>query len=324
MKRSVDTTPLTSRLAALAEPIRLRLCRVLEQEELTVGEVARVVQLPQSTVSRHLKVLSESGWVRHRSEGTASVYSLRLDDLAPPARSLWVTVRDQADDDAEHADDLRRVRTVLGERRTDSRTFFGKVAGEWDGVREELFGGGFTARALLAMVPKHWTVADVGCGTGNAAVLLAPHVREVIAVDRSEPMLEAARQRLAGVTNVRFVAGELESLPLADASVDAVTCVLVLHHMEEPVAALKEMRRVIRPGGAALVLDMYAHEREEYRSTMGHEHLGFEERTLARAFETAGFETPSIAVVPTSSEARGPGLFVAIGHVAGGGGSDRR
>ena len=188
---------------------------------------------------------------------------------------------------------------------------------EWDGVREELFGGGFTSRALLAMLPKHWTVADLGCGTGNAAELLAPHVHEVIAVDRSEPMLAAARKRLSGLGNVRFVVGDLESLPLADASVDAATCVLVLHHLEDPVSALREMRRVIRPGGALLVVDMFAHGRDEYRSSMGHEHLGFDEAGLGEVFSEAGFGGPTIAGLPTSSDARGPGLFVAIGSVAG-------
>lgn len=315
MKRAAEPTSLPSRLAALAEPIRLRLCRVLEHDELTVGEVAKVVQLPQSTVSRHLKVLSESGWVNKRAEGTSSMYSLRLDDLAPGARSLWLTVRDQADDEAEHSDDLRRMKTVLGERKVDTKTFFGQVAGEWDGVREELFGEGFTARALLAMLPRQWTVADLGCGTGNAAALLAPHVREVIAVDSSEPMLEAARHRLGEHDNVRFVAGDLNDLPLGDSSVDAAICVLVLHHLTDPVGALREMRRVIRPGGAALVVDMYAHEREEYRSTMGHAQLGFGEEELIEAFVGAGFNRPTIAGLPTSSDAKGPGLFVAIGGV---------
>lgn len=316
MKRAPTSISLGLRLAALSEPIRLRLAKVLESSDLSVGEVARVMQVPQSTVSRHLKVLADAGWISKRAEGTAAYYRLVLDDLPPDARALWITIREQLAHAEEAAldEDARRLQGVLADRRTDSVSFFGRVSGEWDAVRAELFGNSATLRAMLALLPRDWTVADIGCGTGNAAELLAPHVREVIAVDQSQPMLQAARKRLAGISNVRFLDGPIEALPLPDAAVDAAICLLVLHHVREPGDAMSELRRVIRPGGRLLVMDMCSHDRAAYRNTMGHVHLGFSPAQIMSWFTEAGFVGSRITPIPPEPNARGPGLFVAVGE----------
>ncbi|MBL8746618.1 MAG: metalloregulator ArsR/SmtB family transcription factor [Phycisphaerae bacterium] len=315
MKRSPASTHLTERLAALSETLRLRICRLLEAHELTVGEVAMVAQLPQSTVSRHLKVLSDAGFLQRRADGTATFYRLVPDDLDLPVRELWRTISSQLADDLGVEDDLRRVKAVLAARTTDSVSFFGRVAGEWDAVRLALFGGEFTARGLLGFLPGDWVVADLGCGTGNGAELIAPYVREVIAVDQSRPMLDAARKRIGGASNVRFVDGPIEALPLAAGSVDATMCLMVLHHVIEPEDALCEMRRVIRAGGVALIVDMFEHQRTEYRHTMGHRHLGFSAERMSTLMTGAGFT--DVRVLPLRMEAgsKGPGLFVATGRV---------
>jgi ubiquinone/menaquinone biosynthesis C-methylase UbiE/DNA-binding transcriptional ArsR family regulator len=311
MKRSAATTPLTDRLLALSEMVRLRICRLLEVHELSVGEIAKVVQMPQSTVSRHLKVLSDAGLLQKRAEGTATLYRLTQDDLEPATRTLWHSIASQLADDLLVQDDLRRVDAIIAERRVDSLSFFGRVAGEWDDVRQSLFGSGFTMRALLGLLPSHWTVADLGCGTGNGAEFVAPYVREVIAVDQSRPMLDAARKRLAGLGNVRFLDAPIESVPLADASVDAAMSLMVLHHVTEPVEALTEMRRILRPGGVALIVDMLEHDRTEYRHTMGHVHLGFSGQRIGRMLASAGLGEVRITSLPADPDAKGPGLFVA-------------
>ncbi len=323
MKHPNINLTVLERLAALSDPIRLRVLRLLEGEELSVGEVAKVLQLPQSTVSRHLKVLGEGGWLVRRQLGTASYYRVVLDDLSDDERGLWVTVRGQLGDSPELAEDARRVETVIAERATDSVSFFGRIAGGWDALRSEMFGNHFTAQALLTMLPRDWVVADVGCGTGNVAELVAPCVNEVVAVDQSEPMLEAARRRLGGgAGNVRFVQGSVESLPLEDSSVDAIVCVLVLHHVDEPGPALGEMARVLRGdrgGGVALVVDMLEHGRVEYKHTMGHKHLGFSEARVGELFDEAGFGAPDVRTIRGESQAKGPGLFAAVGRVKGAG-----
>lgn len=306
----------TERLADIGEPIRLRILRVLESEELSVGEVAQVVQLPQSTVSRHLKVLAEGDWLVRRTVGTATLYRLVLDDLDADARALWLTVRDQLGTGGDLAEDTRRLAAVLAERRADPQAFFGRVAGEWDQIRAEWFGGRFTHAALLSLIPPQWTVADLGCGTGNVAELLAPCVKRIIAVDQSEPMLAAARKRLAGHANVAFREGSLESLPIDDASIDACISVLVLHHVAEPLAAFREMRRILRPSGVALVVDMLEHDRAEYRHTMAHKHLGFAPRAIQSLLREAGFASVTVRTLPPEPDAKGPGLFAAVARTA--------
>jgi ArsR family transcriptional regulator len=319
MKDRISDISIAERLAVLSDRTRLRLLRVLDTNELSVGELSKVFQSPQSTISRHLKVLADAGWLTRRSEGTATFYRMVLDDLAPLARSLWVTIREQpsSTDKAEHAEDVRRVVAVLAERRTDSQAYFGRVAGEWDAVRQELFGSRFTAHALLELLAGPWVVADLGCGTGNIAELLAPIVKRVIAIDQSGPMIEAARRRLAGVKNVEFVTSELSRVPLESASVDIAALGLVLHHVERPELPLKESARLLRKGtdarspGRVLVIDMLRHERSEYRHLMGHKHLGFSRAEMESVFARAGLEPTSFRELPEEPDAQGPGLFVA-------------
>lgn len=309
-------------LSQLGDAVRIRMLRVLEQHELSVGELVKVLQIPQSSGSRHLRVLSDGGWVFKRSAGPASYYRVVIDDLPSEHRTIWVTIRNQLGDDATLAEDDRRLRSVLAERMTDSAAYFGRVAGAWDDVRGELFGSGFTEHALLGFVNPSWVLADLGCGTGNATELLSPWVREVIAIDRSPAMLDAARSRLlehgGSVERIRFVEGDLSKLPIPDASVDAAACVLVLHHLESPIEAIKEARRVLRTdngGGMLLVVDMCRHDRIEYKHAMGHLHLGFDDDEREAMFREAGFSSVRTHKLRPGVEASGPSLFAAVAQV---------
>lgn len=316
MKRANNARTMPDLLGDLADPVRVRLLRLLTREELAVGEIAKVVQMPQSTVSRHLKVLADGSWVSKRTEGTASLFVARPAELAPALRGLWEAVETHLHLGAEHDEDDRRLPAVLAERRLDSQTYFGRLAGAWDDVRSSLFGTTFTPTALLGLVRPDWVVADLGCGTGNVSECLSPYVERIIAVDSSLPMLDAARKRLIGRSNVEFRAGNMESLPLPDRSVDAAVCVLVLHHLEEPAAAVREMARVLRPdkGGVALVVDMLAHTRDDFVRGMGHRHLGFSRERIDSMFTQAGLSTPRTIDLPSDPEGKGPGLFVAVGR----------
>jgi SAM-dependent methyltransferase len=315
MKHTPLSIPIAQRLDALSDPLRLRLCRILELEELSVGEIAQVVQSAQSTVSRHLKHLHAAGWLVKRSEGTASLYRLTLDDLADDARALWQAVRDHSTSDATAEEDGRRLRLVVAARRTDTAAFFGRLAGDWDALRHDLFGDRFTAHALLAFLPRHWVLADFGSGTGNVAEHLARYVREVVCIDQSEPMLDAAQKRLDDYDNIRFVTADADGVPMDDDAADAATAFLVLHHVAEPRRVLNEMVRVVKPGGPVLVVDMYEHDRAEYPRLMGHEHLGFAPGEAADMLVGVGLEDVACTPLPTTPEAKGPGLFVAVGRV---------
>jgi len=307
----MERAPILDQLSALADPTRSRLLRVLDGQELTVSELCSVLQLPQSTVSRHLKVLADGEWVHSRREGTRRLYRLVADELEPHANSLWKLTREQVGATPAAEEDSRRLDSVVGERRKRSREFFAGAAAEWDRLRDELFGRRMLSQGLLALVDGSWTVADLGCGTGPVAEALAPFVRRVVAVDDSPEMLESARRRLDGLSNVDLRSGELESAPIGNGEIDATTLILVLHHLPDPARVLAEVARILRPGGKLLVLDMLPHDRDEYRQRMGHIWMGFSEEQLTRLLDTAGLRISTFHALPADPDVGGPGLFVA-------------
>jgi ubiquinone/menaquinone biosynthesis C-methylase UbiE/DNA-binding transcriptional ArsR family regulator len=298
-------------LASLADPTRSRLLLLLERHELAVSELCAVMQLPQSTISRHLKALADAGWVSSRAEGASHLYVMTRDELDASARRLWLLVREQVGPAPASAQDQRRLQSVLAGRRTKSQEFFSSSAGRWDRVRDELFGDRFHLSALAAFVDSTWVVGDLGCGTGAVALALAPFVGRLVAVDSSAAMLHAARKRLQGLSHVDLRRGELEALPIDDARLDAAVMMLVLHHVPEPSHALVEVARVLKPGGRLLLVDMLPHDRENYRQQMGHIWLGFNEDHTRRLLAEAGFDAVRIVTLAPDQRAKGPALFVA-------------
>jgi ubiquinone/menaquinone biosynthesis C-methylase UbiE/DNA-binding transcriptional ArsR family regulator len=307
------STAIFDDLTTLSDSTRSRMLLLLERNELTVSELCSVLQLPQSTVSRHLKTLSDASWVASRRDGTSRYYTLSLDDRGAPARRLWSLLREQVSASAGADQDARRLKGVLSRRQSASQEFFESAAGQWDKLREELFGTASHLQTLPALLDESWTVGDLGCGTGQVASALAPFVARVIAVDRSGEMLQAARRRLRELPNVDVKRGELEALPIADGELDAATLLLVLHHLSDPGAALSEAARVLKPGGRLLISDMLPHDREEYRQQMGHVWLGFGDEQLRRLLAASGFERVRIVPLPAHAAAKGPALFVATG-----------
>ncbi|HEY7058014.1 MAG TPA: metalloregulator ArsR/SmtB family transcription factor [Steroidobacteraceae bacterium] len=298
-------------LSALSDATRSRMLLLLERHELTVSELCAVLQLPQSTVSRHLKTLADAEWVSSRRDGTSRYYTLALDERNAPTRRLWAVLRDQVGSSVGADQDARRLKGVLARRQTKSEEFFASSAGQWDRLRRELFGGGSALHALPAFFDPRWVLGDLGCGTGQTSEAVAPFVGRVVAVDRSSEMLQAAKRRLRDQPNVDIRRGELEALPVADEELDAAIIMLVLHHVPDPIAVLRETSRALRPGGRLVLCDMLAHDREEYKQQMGHVWLGFGEEQVRRLLTVNGFDAPRIVPMPADPEAKGPALFVA-------------
>src|SRR5215212_4332252 len=271
---------LFERMTALADPIRSRILLLLERHELTVNEIRSVLQLPQSTVSRHLKILTDHDWIVSRPEGTSRRYRT-AEKMEQASRKLWHVVREQVMSGSAAANDVRRVQTVLAHRRSKSQKFFSSSAGQWDRLRVELFGARADLLGLLGLFDESWTVGDLGCGTGQLTESIAPFVDRVIAVDDSSAMLGAARRRLASMNNVEVKSGRLESLPVEDGSLDAALLFLVLHYVPEPEAAIAEARRTLKPGGRLLIVDMMPHDRDDLQHEMGHVWRGFSEEQIA-------------------------------------------
>ena len=303
------------RISALADPTRSRILLLLDGQELTVGELCAVLQLPQSTVSRHLRILSDEGWVLSRGEGTSRFYSMLVGRLDASAHRLWQVVREQVAAVAGAAQDARRLESVLAQRaaarRSRSQLFFSTSFGAWDEMRADMIGARTDLLALLDLLDERWVVGDLGCGTGHVSEALAPCVGRVVAVDESGPMLAAARERLASKKNVELRAGTVESLPIEDAELDVGILFLVAHFIADPEALMREVQRVLKPGGKLLLVDFIVHDRADYAMQLGHVWQGFDESQVVRWLQQTGFTSCRYRELPDDPEAKGPSLFAA-------------
>ena len=299
-------------LGSLADATRSRILVLLEGSELTVSELCQVMQLPQSTVSRHLKILSDERWIVARDSGASRFYSMPVSRLDPVARRLWNVVREQVASSSAAQQDARRKASVVTSRRVKMVAFFDGAAPAWDQMRAELIGARTDLLGLLDLLDESWTVGDLGCGTGYLTEAIAPVVKQVIAVDESGAMLSAARRRLSALENVEVRNGSVEDLPIDDGALDVALLFMVAHFVLEPVKVLKEIKRVLAPGGRLVILDLTSHEREEYSLQMGHIWQGFSEEQLRSWVQDAGLSVARYRVLPADPKAKGPALFSVV------------
>jgi ArsR family transcriptional regulator len=308
---------LLSWMASLADPTRLRLLRLLERDELGVAGLCEILQLPQSTVSRHLKVLGDLEFVQSRALGTNRLYRMVRMDKDAAARRLWLLARAETEAWPTTRQDALRLNRLRARQTPPAQAFFAGASGDWDRLREEAYGRALNQTALLALLPPSWVVADLGCGTGALTAALAPHVEQVIGVDQSAAMLKAARARTADRHNVELRKGSLEELPIEDATCDAALLVLALSYVPDPASVVAEMARVVKPGGRAVVLDLLRHDQESFRLAMRQERLGFELADLLEMLESAGFLGAAGRELMPEPGAKGPALILTTAERAG-------
>ena len=279
--------PSSELFKALSDDCRLRIVRAVSAAELSVAELVRVLGLPQSTVSRHLKPLRESGLLESRRNGTSVFYHRGPAFADEELSSLVDRVLTGLPGGQE---DRSSVRLILDQRTARNRDFFDELAGRYGSLTEP--GGGWSAVAsALAAGFAGLQVADIGSGEGALSLLLARFCSRVVAVDVSPRMLTTLRDaaEAAGLGDrIQTREGDVESLPLADAEVDAVFLSQVLHHAAQPAEAVKEAARILKPGGRLLLLDLASHEQEWVREQYGDLWLGFDPERLRTFFEKAG------------------------------------
>ncbi len=304
---------LLARMTSLADATRLRLLLLLERRELGVVDLCDILQLPQSTVSRHLKVLGDEGWVRSSARGTAHIYRMPTGQLDPSARRLWMLARDQIAKWATIQQDELRLARRLHQGQDRAQAFFAGAAASWEKMRADLYGDEFVRSAALELLPQGYVVADLGCGTGHVAAELAGVVCRVLAVDNSPAMLRAARKRTAGFANVELRRGDLAALPIDDGSCDAALLLLALTYVPDPPAALKEARRILKPDGKLVIADLLPHDREDFQREMGQQCRGFSLDGIREMLVAAGFDNTRARALPPAPRANGPALFLATG-----------
>jgi ArsR family transcriptional regulator len=297
----------------LADPTRIRILFLLEREELAVQELMEVLEMAQSRVSRHLGILREAGLLQDRRDGTFVLYRF-IPPRSSDWREAWSLVSRSLGEDATAERDLASLARVIEARASRSRSFFDSVGPEWDALRKVWSDDLLRARALARLIPPGLRVADIGTGTGVLALELARAGLRVIAVDHSPRMLEAARSKLEQDPGleVDLRLGDASSLPLGDGEVDAAFAHMVLQYLASPLDAVREMARVVTPGGSVVVIDFVSHDREWMRQELGVVRLGLATEEIEASFAAAGLGAPRIEIqAPASRTADLPETFIA-------------
>ena len=277
-------------LKALSDPTRLRLIALLEEQELTVGSLVEILDMAQSGISRHLKVLHDADLVELRKSGTSSHYHMSEnidEDILNFLARIW------ASDETFQADRIKR-KEVLDSRRRRTLSYFESVADEWDEISSSYFPDDTRRDAALGLLEPKGTYVDVGCATGKSAVQIAPFVGKVIGIDNSRAMLAKAKLRAKELKlkNCDFRIGDWTKLPLKANSTQAAWSTMALHHAEDPTVLLNEMARVVKPGGVVLIVDLDKHSFDWLREEMHDVWLGFERDEVRKFFKKSGLGEP--------------------------------
>lgn len=300
----------------LSDPTRMRILHLLDSQELVVQELMEILGMAQSRVSRHLAILREAGLLLDRRDGTYVWYR-----FSPPIegcwRDAWVLVSRNLLGDPTAERDAVALDQVIAGRRERSRSFFDAVGPEWDALRKVFNDDALRARAIDRLVAPGLRVADIGTGTGILAGELARLGLDVVGVDNSTRMLEAAQAKIEtqDLPAVELRNAEADHLPFGDDELDAAFAHMVLHYLPSPADAIREMARCVRPGGVVVVVDFLRHEHEWMRRELGMVWLGFELDSVRGWFAEGGL--PEIEIEVSESLARGrdlPATFIASGR----------
>ena len=296
--RFIDVHQASALYRLLGDEARLRLLRVLDRERLNVTELTSIIGLAQSGISRHLGMLKDAGLVSEEKDAGYTYFRLAPALSDNGHRALWAALQEQfaaAGDDAAVQADEARLQEVL---RLRKENFESHVADARD-ARQFVPGRSWAAwsRALGFLLPP-LTVADLGCGDGYLALEASRWARQVIAVDRSKVVLDRAKAlgSRRRVSNVVWKRGELEKLPIKDATVDVALLSQALHHASSPARAVAEATRITVPGGRVLVLDLREHQEEWVRAKLGDRRLGFRDEELEAMLTGAGLRDARVGV----------------------------
>jgi len=282
----------------LGDDARLRILRLLHAERLNVGELTSILGIAQSGVSRHLGLLKEAGLVEERREAGFTFFRLSpsVESGANGFGPIWPLLRSQFDATAASAEGRADEARLEEVRRVRQENFEDHGGGEGTQIVPGRSWAAW-ARALGHLLPP-LDIADLGCGEGYLTIEASRFARRVIAVDRSEAVLEKARRSAArrGVENVEWKRGDLEDLPLESNSVDVALLSQALHHAADPAKALAEAVRIVGPGGRVLLLELRKHDEVWVRDCLGDKWLGFDDDELTRLLKNAGLDDVRVSV----------------------------
>ncbi len=260
---------------ALADSTRIRIYNILLENELSVNELVQLFEVGQSGISRHLKILTDSGLLNCRRSGVRAFYSA---DQSPENEKFIGSVKYLFEEEFILNQDLLKVQRIIAERSLETRHFFNTIAHKWDLLKLDIMGDFDLNAVIIDNIPPCTEVADLGCGTGELLSILTKKAEKVIGVDSSQNMLEESRKRFFNNNSaIDLRLGELEHLPLRDQEAEVAVISLALHHLSNPGAAVAEASRILKPGGTLIIAEFQNHENESFRKTYGDRWPGFSE-----------------------------------------------
>jgi ArsR family transcriptional regulator len=284
-------------LRLLADPTRLRLLLLLQEDELSVAELQKILGMGQSRISSHLAQLKHAGVVEDRRAGKNVYYGVKQEQNAGRAK-VSELIRVLAREMPETARDRTALQLALRKRRDKAREYFDELAGKFG--RSYVPGRSWQALAhtLISLLPA-LTVADLGAGEGTLSQLLAKNARKVIAVDNAPKMVEfgAELAKRHGFANLEYRLGDIEDPPIAKGTVDLAILSQALHHAIHPERAIASAHRILHKGGRVVILDLLSHRFERARELYADHWLGFSEVQLHQFLEAAGFKNIEVTVV---------------------------
>lgn len=291
---------------ALSDPTRLRLLAILARGDFNVNELLEILRMGQSRISRHLKIMADSKLLASRREGNWIYYSLAVNgedaDLAGAVRIALNGAKALP----EYERDLQHLESIVQRRRSLSQKYFNRVGTEWERLQREVLDSNNYREQVLALLPRgRECAADLGAGAGLLLPELLQRFARVIAVDSSQTMLKVAADYVAQQVpqhraRCEFRLGELEHVPASDRSVDAAVACMVLHHVSNPAAAIKEVHRILKNGGVFVIADLRQHEIAGMREKYADLWLGFKKADLAKWLRAAGFVVNQIGMLNKS------------------------
>jgi len=285
-------------LRLLADPTRLRLLLLLEQEELSVAELQQILGMGQSRISSHLAQLKRAGVVEDRRVGKNVYYGASENGQGSRRARVSELSRTLARELPETSRDRTSLKLVLRKRQDKAREYFDELAGKFG--RRYCPGRSWQAlaHALITLLPP-LAVADLGAGEGTLSQLLAKNARKVIAIDSSPKMVEFGSKlaKKHGFKNLEYRLGDIEDPPIAKNSVDLAILSQALHHAIHPQRAIAAAHEILKRGGRLVILDLLSHRFERARELYADHWLGFSEVELHQFLEKSGFREIEVSVV---------------------------
>ena len=285
-------------LKIISDPTRLRILHLLDDQELSVADLQEVLNMGQSRISTQLSQLRNENLTSDRRVGKNNLYTATIPEKLTPI------IAAASEEMAETQQDQAALKHLLSKRRDKSKAYFDELAGKfgkhyvpgrsWKGLAESLL-----------KILNYDVVADLGAGEGTLSQLLAQRAQKVIAIDSSEKMVEFGTKLAKDhdLPNLEYRLGDISAPPIDDSSIDLAIFSQALHHAERPRKALREAFRILKPGGALIVLDLLQHNFEQAKELYYDVHLGFSEVELFTMINDAGFTNIDVVIADKEPEA---------------------